>query len=486
MASRRFIWYDFETWGLDPCITPVASFATIITDENLCEQVRYEQFVRPLKDRVLSPTSACITQLNPTELAQESMGEHQFAQWLHALLNQSTPTTIIGFNNSHYDNKLLRFLFFRNLLPAYQHEQSPHATLDALDMLRLAHALRPQGIVWPQAQGAPTFRLENLAAANGIEHQAHAAIGDVEATLALIRLLKNAQPALYTHLVQQHTLADLQRMSSANRLLLYVDKYAGHKHKYITPVALLASPFGDKHRIAIDMRCDYSAYIECDSATLAQALSKDTTTQAASMAESVQTNVLPASPQLHVFSVNLKQAAVFAPLSVLHETNCAELNLNPDALHKKYTLLHENGFLLRLANAWQLRTTTYNKQQTHDLDASLYQAFVPYQQQAYMDALVAALHKGEPHQMHLDALTNPWRALTQQYMYRHYPEVLTDFEQHAWQAYVRARDANVYQQYVQEQTTMANLCHDEKLRNLLTQVRTHNQATRQTVFSANK
>ena len=66
-------------------------------------------------------------------------------------------------------------------------------------MMRAAYALRPDGIQWPvNAQGRPSFKLGDLCAANGIEHEsAHDALSDVRATIALARLVRQTQPRLF-------------------------------------------------------------------------------------------------------------------------------------------------------------------------------------------------------------------------------------------------------------------------------------------------
>lgn len=50
--------------------------------------------------------------------------------------------------------------------------------------MRLMHALRPDGIVWPRRDdGATSFRLEHLALANRVrDGDAHEALSDVFAT----------------------------------------------------------------------------------------------------------------------------------------------------------------------------------------------------------------------------------------------------------------------------------------------------------------
>jgi exodeoxyribonuclease-1 len=63
----------------------------------------------------------------------------------------------------------------------------------------MTYALRPDGIVWPKkADGKPSFKLEDLARANGLLHEAaHDALSDVRATIALARLIRDKQPRLF-------------------------------------------------------------------------------------------------------------------------------------------------------------------------------------------------------------------------------------------------------------------------------------------------
>lgn len=59
-------------------------------------------------------------------------------------------------------------------------------------MLRACHALRPEGIEWPENDdGFTSFKLEHLSVANGIEHSnAHDAMADVIATIELAKKSK--------------------------------------------------------------------------------------------------------------------------------------------------------------------------------------------------------------------------------------------------------------------------------------------------------
>ena len=127
------------------------------------------------------------------------MAEQAFAERIHAELAQ--PGTIgVGYNSIRFDDEFTRFLFWRNLIDPYGREwQNECGRWDLLDVMRLAHALRPDGIVWPKHEdGSTSFKLEHLSAANGLKHEAaHDALSDVYATIAVARLLQQQQPRLF-------------------------------------------------------------------------------------------------------------------------------------------------------------------------------------------------------------------------------------------------------------------------------------------------
>jgi exodeoxyribonuclease-1 len=70
----------------------------------------------------------------------------------------------------------------------------------------MTYALRPDGIEWPlREDGKPSFRLEDLARANGLLHEsAHDALSDVRATIALARLIRARQPKLFDFCLGLH------------------------------------------------------------------------------------------------------------------------------------------------------------------------------------------------------------------------------------------------------------------------------------------
>lgn len=207
MPSHTFLWHDYETFGATPRRDRPAQFAAIRTDADLNpvgEPMVW--YCQPAADRLPDPVSCLITGITPQLCQQRGLPEHQFAQHIHREL--SRPGTIgVGYNSIRFDDEFTRFLFWRNLIDPYGREwQNGCGRWDLLDVMRLAYALRPDGLVWPQhADGRPSFRLEDLARANGIAHEsAHDALSDVQATIGLARRLRQAQPRLFDFAFRLH------------------------------------------------------------------------------------------------------------------------------------------------------------------------------------------------------------------------------------------------------------------------------------------
>lgn len=109
-------------------------------------------------------------------------------------------TCVAGYNSIRFDDELTRYSLYRNFYDPYEREwQNGNSRWDIIDLVRACYALRPEGIEWPtKDDGSPSFKLEHLTVANGIEHgAAHDALSDVTATIALAKLIKTKQPKLY-------------------------------------------------------------------------------------------------------------------------------------------------------------------------------------------------------------------------------------------------------------------------------------------------
>lgn len=205
--THTFLWHDYETFGAQPRSDRPAQFAAVRTDAELNEVgAPLMLYCRPAPDFLPDPQSCLITGITPQHCLERGVPEAQFAAAIEAEL--ARPGTIgVGYNTIRFDDEVTRFLFWRNLVDPYAREwQNQCGRWDLLDVVRTAHALRPEGIQWPtRAEGGTSFKLGDLTRANALVHEAaHDALSDVRATIALARLIRTAQPRLFDYCLGLH------------------------------------------------------------------------------------------------------------------------------------------------------------------------------------------------------------------------------------------------------------------------------------------
>jgi exodeoxyribonuclease I len=207
MASHTFLWHDYETFGANTRRDRPAQFAAIRTDAELNEiGAPLMIYCQPASDYLPDPASCLITGITPQLCLEKGVPEHEFAARIEAEFAQ--PGTIgVGYNTIRFDDEITRFMFWRNLIDPYAREwQNQCGRWDLLDVVRMTYALRPDGITWPKKDdGSPSFKLEHLAKANGLLHEAaHDALSDVRATIALARLIRQHNTKLFDFALSLH------------------------------------------------------------------------------------------------------------------------------------------------------------------------------------------------------------------------------------------------------------------------------------------
>lgn len=191
MASteQTYLFYDIETTGLNKCFDQVLQFAAIRTDLALNELERFEYSVALRPDVIPSP-GAIITHRIGVHQTQDGLNEYDATQKIHALLNE--PGTIsVGYNTLGFDDEFLRFSFYRNLLAPYTHQFANHCSrMDLYPILVVYYLYKPTVLEWPIVDDKVSLKLENLSKLNKLaQGQAHDAMVDVEATIALAKKL---------------------------------------------------------------------------------------------------------------------------------------------------------------------------------------------------------------------------------------------------------------------------------------------------------
>ncbi|WP_066042743.1 exodeoxyribonuclease I [Bathymodiolus septemdierum thioautotrophic gill symbiont] len=199
---KTFYWYDYETFGLSPKTSRISQFAGIRTDENLNILDEHMFYCKPTNDCLPSPEACAVTGITPQYCEQNGLIEHQFIKKIHTEF--SAPNTcVVGYNSIRFDDEFTRYTLYRNFIDPYTwHWKNGNTRWDILDVVRLCYALKKDNCLkWVfDENGKPVFRLDQLAPANGIEHSdAHDALADVRATIAIAKIIKDTQPKLFAY-----------------------------------------------------------------------------------------------------------------------------------------------------------------------------------------------------------------------------------------------------------------------------------------------
>lgn len=424
MTSQTFLWHDYETYGRDPARDRIVQYAAIRTDDNLHEiDDRTMIYCRQSADYLPDPGACMVHGVLPQTANRNGLPEWQFADTVHRQMARAG-SCVLGYNTIRFDDEFTRQLLFRNLFDPYAREwQNGNSRWDMIDVVRLARALRPQGIEWPTlADGQPSNRLEHLTDANGISHgDAHDALADVTATIAVARLIKKAQPRLYDYAFRNRTKRAVQQMLTDfhRPALLHVSgMYRNDLGNLSIVMPLCAHPTNANGVLVYDLRHDPTALLQLDSEAIAERLF---TPQAE----------LPADiERIAIKTVHANRAPVLAPLSTLSEPAASRWQLDVNqALRYREHLLAASELPAKLATVFGDRQFAAR----NDPELTLYGgAFANDHDKAQMRHVQKQLTSAAntPPSAHFQ---DPrWRTLLERLISRNCPELLDDSGRQRW------------------------------------------------------
>ncbi|TCS41607.1 exodeoxyribonuclease I [Reinekea marinisedimentorum] len=425
-VNPTLLWYDYETWGANPMRDRLAQFAAVRTDMDLNpvgEPV--DLLCKPAVDTLIDPEAVTITGLSPLQLSEAGLTEWQFAEQIHEQMSESGTCTV-GYNSIRFDDECTRYLFYRNLYDPYAREwKNGNSRWDIMDMVRMTKALRPEGIEWPvKEDGSPSFKLEHLTAANGIAHeQAHDAVSDVKATIAMAKLIKDKQPKLYDYAFslrqKREVLKHLDTMHHTPHLH-FTGKVPALEHCMGIEMPLMIHPDRNNEVIVIDIRKDPRWLLEHNADQLREWLF-------------TATDQLPEGIERPPFkTIHINRSPMVAPMSLLDEPVAERLgiNLNDIATHRQWVDQHPD--ILKLA--LDIFTASRELTEPTDPEHALYSGFIDDHDRALLNKMqkqkIAKEHwLNETHNLHDSRLPE----LVESILARHFPDALSDEDLNEWQ-----------------------------------------------------
>ena len=426
-----FLWYDLETFGRDPRRSRIAQFAAVRTDEDLVEtDAPVSLFCRPAHDVLPSPIAATITGITPQQADRDGVVEADFIGQVHELM--AVPGTCsVGYNSLRFDDEFVRYTLYRNFHDAYEREwRNGNSRWDLLDVLRLAHALRPDGLVWPtRPDGFTSFRLEDLATANGVrEGLAHEALSDVRALVALARRLRTAHPKFWEYALQLRQKRYVQSLLdvAGHTPVLHVSGRLPAASRHAALVAPLGRDPAIENRVVVyDLSVDPAVFDGLDEAELADRLF-------------TPRNDLPDEVvRLPIKRLEANRCPAVLPMAHVRDRELDALGLDRVRAERHAAALRDRpGFV----DACTRLLTATRDAAPADADAALYDGFLPDADRR----LFARVRSTAPQDLPAwaDRFTDRRCVdLLFRYQARNWPETLDAAQAAAWDEYRRARFA---------------------------------------------
>ena len=359
-AQPTFFWYDLETTGTDPSTDRIVQFAGVRTDLSLTEIGEpIETFVHWPIDVLPDPSACAVTGLTPQRVNRSAMPELEAYVAINRAFSQPS-MCVVGFNNLRFDDEFIRYAFYRHLLDPYAREwQNDNSRWDVIDLARAAAALRPEGIDWPMDAGLPSFRLEDLTAANGVFHDnAHDALSDVRATVGIARLIRARQPRLFEYYYRLRDRSKVRERLSLTRpqICLHVSRMFPRERFCIAPVMPIARHPSNRNSVIVaDLTKDIGPLIEWDRDRLREALFGPDRDQRPGLKE-----------------VRMNRCPFVAPLGVLREQDARRLGFDMPVVTARYDrLMQRRDIAEKVASMYAVD----REFEPRDVDAGLYGGF---------------------------------------------------------------------------------------------------------------
>ena len=416
-----FLWYDLETFGRNPRLDRIAQFAAIRTDERLeplGEPVVL--YCRIPRDYLPDPYAVMKTGITPQETRRKGVREIDFAREVHRLFSEPG-TCGVGYNSISFDDEFLRALFYRNFIDPYEREyRSGNSRWDVLSLARMAHDLRPEGVEWPRKEdGRPDLRLEALTAANGIEHaDAHDALSDVRATIALAALLGEAQPKLFDFFLKMRSRAEAQTLIdlAGHTPIVHTDKRYTRPGGATTLVAPLAMDKQNSRSVLVyDLRYDPTPFLQRS----AEELREDAFTPRREQ---------PDEEHLPVTRVALNRVPAIAPEGTLDGVAALKLGIDRKATGRHLEIIRNHpGFIRKVRSAF----VPLGGSVSRDPEEQIYEGFIPDPDRA----LFPELHRKPPEELlhwNPDFRDSRLPTLLHRLKMRNYEELFSGEELQSW------------------------------------------------------
>ncbi len=230
-----YVFYDTETSGTETSFDQILQFAAIRTDHDFNELDRFEVRCRLLDRVVVAPGAFRVTGVSVAQLTDKALPSHfEMICSIREKLTSWSPAVFVGYNSIKFDEHLVRSALWKSLHRPYLTNSAGNARADAMRIVQAVAAMRQEILQVPIGlKGKPSFKLEDVAPANGFDHSnAHDALADVEATIHLCRVVAERAPDLWSSSMRFTQKAAVLDFVSEEKVFGLIEYYFGREYVF--------------------------------------------------------------------------------------------------------------------------------------------------------------------------------------------------------------------------------------------------------------
>jgi exodeoxyribonuclease-1 len=274
-----FAFYDLETTGISPAYDQPLQFAAILTDDNFNPLKTIDIRCRLAPHILPSPYSLAVTCITPKQLQNPSLPSwFEFTQQVQQIIVQWAPATWVGYNSLKFDEEFLRQSFYQNLQPnIYETQFSGNDRLDILSAVYATWVRNPNILDWVvDGNERAIFKLDQLATANKFaDHNAHDALGDVEATIHMAKCIRKGDPELWKDILSNRNKRDVLNKLDRFAPLDLIERFGGAPPRaYTGCLCGISEDYANSVGFFDLELADPGDYVDADEEVLAKAVSE--------------------------------------------------------------------------------------------------------------------------------------------------------------------------------------------------------------------
>lgn len=452
-----FLVHDFETYGLDPKRSKACQFASIRTDWDLnpIQNSEINIFCEATADYLPSPDACLVTGQTPISIARFKeeelnsgieykdrtvLNEDKFTLKIARAMTKSN-TCSVGYNNVSFDDEWTRNLLYRTLRNPYSREwQGGCSRADVYKIVLFAYAIDPLVMNFPQAKDrgtgellnlengdpAPSFKLEDLSSANGISHEnAHDAFSDVEATIGILKLIKENRPDIFEYAINMRLKKNMKELISTNesKPLLHVSTFYGREKTNSSVVIFLCyDPSNPNNAIFVDLNNDISDLLSLEPSVIKERLY---------MKKEELISLGFTRPPIK--SIPINQCEMLSKLDFIKPERAKSIGLSGDLIRKNRAVFEENKDLLMSKILTVIERPSFDE--PDDVDLAIYSGFFSGQEEKIMKEMHLLNLRNELSDFKIPKEYTKLSKMFFRFKARNYPELLGVKELDLWKKF---------------------------------------------------